>query len=62
MTARAEKEKHQVLAIDTVDEQPVRADVAFAETDIIPCEGVVTVFVRQRLLGSKPVDNGLQFR
>lgn len=60
MAAGAEKKEDQVFPIDTINEKPVRPDMTFAKADIITGQGMVTVFVRQRLPGGKLIDDGVE--
>jgi len=50
MHPRAGSDKHKVIMLHPIDEQPVALDVAFPETRIIPAQLVVAVFWIERLL------------
>lgn len=60
MGAGAKQEEHELLAIHTIDQEPIRADVTFPKTDIIAGEIVITILFGQGLLCSKLVHDGVQ--
>ena len=45
--------KNQLSAVDLVDQQPVRGDVALPAPDVVPLEGMVFVSFWQSLAGSQ---------
>lgn len=60
MTSSTEQEKFQSLAIYAINKKPIGPDVTLSKTNIVPSKGVVTIFIRQRLLGGELVYNAIQ--
>ena len=51
--------KNQLSAVDLVDQQPVRRDVALPAPDVVPAERVVLVLRRQGLLLGQQINDPL---
>ena len=50
MCARSGQEQQKLVLVYTINEQPIRLDMALSESRIVPGEFVISVLFRQRLL------------
>lgn len=60
MRAGARSGQNELTAIHRINQKPVGSDMTFPKTDIIACQGMITIFSRQRSFPAKGQQDDFQ--